>query len=53
MLVVMQLRIFAKATQVNRFRRQVKDLIDKLEKNGSWVARRGIRPKSRHRSLAT
>ncbi|EKX36874.1 hypothetical protein GUITHDRAFT_78618, partial [Guillardia theta CCMP2712] len=36
---IMQLRLFAKATQVSRFRRQVKDVIERFERNASFIAR--------------
>ena len=46
--VVTTLRQFAKATSVNRFRRQAKDLVDKLERNATWVKRarlsKGVAP---------
>jgi nucleolar complex protein 2 len=46
--VVTTLRQFAKATTVNRFRRQAKDLVDKLERNATWVKRarlaKGVAP---------
>lgn len=46
--IVTTLRQFAKATTVNRFRRQAKDLVDKLERNATWVKRarltKGVSP---------